>query len=746
MLYFKLYFHRFIFNLKLMMKTLRNIFIFSLVYFSYAQAQDRSKDTLFLDEVMVTAQKISERPLKVPMSVKAIGTKKIQQLQLNNVSELGRIAPNFQTYDDGGGLFPVFASRGIFTAETTPVMGIYIDGVPVFDTFGITNELANVKKIEIIKGAQGMLYGRSAIAGVIKITTEKPTNATKIKTSIGLGNLNAQKVNLYVQKPLVKDKLFMGANLFYNKRDGFVKNTYTNINLLNIDVLSAGVKLRFLPSENLRMGFLSTVTKSQKYAYAFVGGLDKKQKIFDRKKEKDNPYELHYNTQGNYNRFIWNNSFSLVYNASAFDLNAITTYQYTSVVMTGEELDWTSSDSASRDIDVTTQNFSQELRFNSTTDTPLKWLAGFFIHHINDRNKSTQNNGKAMGAYYKRFGFDEDAKQFPYSKVGDATIKQTGFAGFANVDYALTDRFKINAGLRYEQEFYHMNVAAYNLKNDKKITYDGTLLKIKPQDFDENVTFGAFSYKGGFAYEMGGDKLLWGSVGRGYRPGGVNQFAASNESKIFYPEFSLTTELGFKGKLSKLLRFDATVFYTDYINQQVYNLTDPANFTAAKMNLGNSFSYGLELDMQFLLSKNFAFDVAFGSLKTNITKFKTVAGFGSKEVDYSGKIQPYAPVANTSGGLRFQTDFTDDLHFSSYVDYQYQTKVFFDYGNTFFQPAYGLLNATFDISYKNYTLTFWGKNLLNKVYYSYGYSMMGIYNFASFGLPRTFGARFSVDF
>ena len=706
--------------------------------FSFAQKQQN--DTLQLEEIMVTAQKVSAKQLKVPMSVKAIGAKKIHNLQLDNVNELGRIAPNFQTYDDGGGVFPIFASRGFFTIEQTPVIGIYIDDVPVFDTFTIGNQLHNIEKVEVIKGAQGMLYGRSAIGGVIKITTKQPNNETSLNFKIGAGNLNQKVGSIAFQNALVKDKLFIGANFLYNKRDGYVKNTVTNVDLLNRDVLSGGINLHFQQVENLKMVLRSNFSKSQTFAYALVGGMSKQQKFLDEQK-RDNAYKLEYDTQGDYKRFVNNNSFTLQYKASTFDLNAITTYQHSTIDRIGEDMDWTKIDVNSSDMDGKTNNFSQEIRFNSNTESDLQWLAGVFIHNINNNYIATTNNGIAAGASYT----GTDAAQYPYSKVVDPQINQLGFALFTNFDYAVTEELKMNAGVRYEKEYQTMDAVSYHTKNGKRFSYDGTQLKLKQQEFDAKTNFGAFSYKGGFSYEIADGKLLWGSVGRGYRPGGVNQF--SENHKTFNPEYSFTTELGFKGKFfNNLLRGDITAFYTNYEDQQVFNVTDPATFTAAKMNLGNSYSYGAEFDTQFLVSKNLAVDASAGYLKTEITDFKVKAGFPAKEVDYSGKRQPYAPVVNTSLGILYRTYFSDDLKLSSYVDYQHQTTVYFDYDNKLYQPAYGLLNANIDLSYKNYTLTLWTKNLTNEVYYSYGYSMLNVYNFASYGLPRTFGASISATF
>ena len=128
-----------------------------------------------LNEVVITANRRLQDIQKTATSVSAIGVKQVEQLQVKQFTELNSIAPNFRSYDDGGtGSFTLIASRGISTVDFVPTIGLYVDDVPYFTTFAFPLSLSDVEQIEILRGPQGTLYGRNALAGDIKITTKRP--------------------------------------------------------------------------------------------------------------------------------------------------------------------------------------------------------------------------------------------------------------------------------------------------------------------------------------------------------------------------------------------------------------------------------------------------------------------------------------------------------------------------------------------------------------------------------------------
>ncbi|MEP1956047.1 MAG: TonB-dependent receptor plug domain-containing protein [Algoriphagus sp.] len=138
---------------------------------SLAQTTDTIPTTQ-LGEVMVTAQKESENLQKVPFSVSALDTRKVEEMNLWQTKELRGYIPNFYSSNPGDNR-NVMSIRGITTTSYEPAVATYVDGVNQFglDTYFFL--LNDVERIEMLRGPQGTLYGRNAMGGVLNIITKQ---------------------------------------------------------------------------------------------------------------------------------------------------------------------------------------------------------------------------------------------------------------------------------------------------------------------------------------------------------------------------------------------------------------------------------------------------------------------------------------------------------------------------------------------------------------------------------------------
>ena len=126
-----------------------------------------------LDKVVVTAQKTEELLQQIPASITAVSSKQVEEYRLWNSKDLSAIVPNLYTADPGDRR-NVSSLRGIATTSYDPAVATYIDGVNQFNLDTYIAQLFDVERIEILRGAQGTLYGRNATAGVINIITKQP--------------------------------------------------------------------------------------------------------------------------------------------------------------------------------------------------------------------------------------------------------------------------------------------------------------------------------------------------------------------------------------------------------------------------------------------------------------------------------------------------------------------------------------------------------------------------------------------
>lgn len=718
------------------------IFMSVIVFASFAsETEDTEEEIYKLPTQTVTAQKREEALQQVPIAVAAIDSAKTEELQIDSINEVGRISPNLKSYNDGGGLYPMIASRGIFTIDEIPVVGIYVDDVPLFNTISFPALLTDIERIEVLRGPQGTLYGRNTIGGAINVITRKPTNQMNGYATFGYGNLNQIEGRVGIGLPLIEDQLFLRLSGGSNLRDGYVENIILQTdNLLEYAEYGGNLRLTYLPSDNLSLSVNSSLSQREIDDYGLVGGGGTTTDVLAGFRD-NTPYQVAYNVQGVINTLVSNNALKIDYETDNLSVKSITSLQFTDNTTEPRDFDFSPADIASReDYARELMTLSEEIRVSSEWNR-LRWLAGIFVYNYNQNSGYNYINGKDNAFFAPD---PEAAAQYPYTQIDETTLRQTGFSIFWNSDYMIIDRLRVISGIRYEVEESHANVGRSYTKDGNDFLYPN--LGVFPSEFEETVSFNAISPKVGLSYQVSDDMMLFGNIARGYRPGGINPFTSDADAAKFDPEYSLNFEVGVKSMLMQnRAKVNLTGFYINYEDQQLYTVIDPATFSVGRENLGNSTSYGAELETEWVLIDGLSAIINLGYLETEITEFKVISRFGDA-IDNAGKKQAYSPLLNGNVGLTYTRSLTDDIAVKTAVDYQYQSEMFFDPENVIAQEAYGLLNAQIVISTGPVNLTVWGQNLTDEVYFSYGYGLSGIAYFASYGLPRTFGSKLTVAF
>ena len=191
------------------------------------------EDASQLDAVMIKgfsdvigqARRRAESVQSIPESVVTFTAKDIETKGINNVQTFADQIPNvnFTTSQNVGNNF--ITVRGISQIRNGDApIAFVIDGVTLPDANLLNQELFDVALIEVVKGPQGALYGKNAIAGAINIVTNEPTNTYKSRAQIGYANGNLLKAQLSSSGPLIEDKLFYRVSGSYKKGDGLLYN------------------------------------------------------------------------------------------------------------------------------------------------------------------------------------------------------------------------------------------------------------------------------------------------------------------------------------------------------------------------------------------------------------------------------------------------------------------------------------------------------------------------------------------
>jgi iron complex outermembrane recepter protein len=189
-----------------------------------AHAQDASADSEQSDEIIVTAQKRAQSTLDVGITLSVAGSEALATKRIEAVTDLVSITPNVSVKDNIPGLVPVITIRGVglndFSATNNPSAGVYVDEVSLSSLALMNFDFFDIERLEVLKGPQGTLYGRTATAGALNIVTARPSlGGLTGKLGGSWGNYQAKDVEAMVNVP-VSDTLalrFAGKGIFQDK-------------------------------------------------------------------------------------------------------------------------------------------------------------------------------------------------------------------------------------------------------------------------------------------------------------------------------------------------------------------------------------------------------------------------------------------------------------------------------------------------------------------------------------------------
>ena len=229
-----------------------------------AWAQDPAEEVerdAFGGEIVVTAQRQSERLQDVPIAVSAFSTEALEAQQIKTPSDLQLTLPNV-TFTKTNFTGASFTIRGIgdLCVGTTcdSATAIHLNGDPLFSTRLFETEFYDLERIEVLRGPQGTLFGRNATSGVVNVITAKPKlGAFEAAAEAEYGNYDSLKGKAMVNIPIGDTMAFRLAGIYLN-RDGYTKNNFLNTRIDDRDLYSVRGSLRWEPSDDTTIDFLAS--------------------------------------------------------------------------------------------------------------------------------------------------------------------------------------------------------------------------------------------------------------------------------------------------------------------------------------------------------------------------------------------------------------------------------------------------------------------------------------------------------
>lgn len=597
-------------------------------------AQDATEGTVNtsgIGEIVVTAQKRSENIQNVPIAISAVGSQFLESRGITSIDGLGAIAPNVKIERaPSNKTISQISIRGSVTINPAvtwePAVGLYLNGVYIAKAQGSIFDVADLERVEILRGPQGTLYGRNALAGAVNLVPKMPTGELGLKGEVSYGNYNYWKGKAVIDLPAFGPfSLKLSGQI--QKRDGFIKlvpNPYPQAFLAgpnsadrtnDLDGKSGMVQLRFKPEgSNFTADYMFDYSKfDQRPDYAQLVRINRNgdpRDIFDPNSPSYPfagaffPLNLYDNAQRQSTASIdgtplyeksrtYGHALTLALDLGDATIKSITSYRNLKW-SDSLDLDGSPLPVALTQRDTRFHSWSQELQITGRAlDSKLSYVAGVFYYKEKAETLGPQDFFGGSASYQSDYGSHTEA-----------------FAAFAQVDYNMTEALKLTLGARYTHEkkdvrrFFRINYDSANGILAPLVVANlpyGSVPDAKYNNFSPAVTL---------AYQANRDINVYARFAQGFKSGGfngeTNLFAAPTADcptgavelcNPYRPEKVNSYELGLKTRFADgkvILNFAA--FWDEHKDIQLSVFTAGAGASSIVRNAAKARIRGLEVE------------------------------------------------------------------------------------------------------------------------------------------------------
>ena len=662
--------------------------------------------TVGLSEVTVVEFKKTKENLATN-SVSIVDSGFVNRHELQSITELTAVVPNFYMPEYGSKQNTPVYIRGVGAKTKGSAVGFYVDGIPHFENSSFDVDMSNIASVTVFRGPQGTLYGRNAIGGIINVTTVSPLTYQGTQFKLGYGSHNDALFQFSHYNKL-GSKMGYSVAGGYHYNDGFYRNMFTNKYVDQLKDAYGRVALVWLLDNKWFLRVNSMLDYSNQGGYPYGK--------YNRLTGETEP--VNYNRYSSYRRLLSTSGLNISYAGENISFSSQTAFQYIRDRQ-GIDQDFTANDTYFVKNRLKQTMLSQEFILKSNNSSRYQWLWGAFAmtQHINNTVETqyiTKDN--AFPTHYR----------IPVNALAiyhQSTIKL--FSGFSFI-----------AGLRWDYE----NSTLKYLRETYQLSTDGARTEVK--NVNSSLHFNQITPKFALQYQdERNNNSYYFSVTRGYKAGGFNQTFQKEEETSFGPEYNWNYELGGKVHLLKdKLYAEAALYYIDWRQQQV-NQTVPGVGNVIH-NAGHSSSKGFELALNSSPLKNLSIALSYGYTYAKFIEYQK-----SATLSYSGNMLPMVPRNTLSCSASYalypsSTSFIDKIVLTAGLTGL--GKIYWAEDNEVAQNFYALLNAKISITSGIFTWECWGKNITDTHYNTYCFKSSADY--AQIGKPAYFGTSLLVKF
>lgn len=699
-----------------------------------------------LEEVVVTATKRAQSMQDVPIAVTAFNARGIEEAGITNVTDVALRTPGF-SMGSYSAAQPLLYIRGVGSNERGAGGGessvaTFVDGVYMSRAAGAAAEMFDLESIEVLRGPQGTLWGKNAIAGVVNVKTKRPNiEGLEAKLQGSFGSEGIWGVNGLVTGPLT-DTVAGKVAVSYRER-GEWQDSVVDSAADTGDLESESVRgqLLFTPNENLEILVSADYTKDKR------GGLGINAQLLPTATPAGEPVNYFANLQPKIDyrdTLLELDGYQTVENSGAslqldwgigeLTLTSITAYRESKTDMLNSSFGVGLSTFPVIALDQYTKEdskmFSQELRLNGG-NTSLDWTIGayYFSDDIDRLEGADINIGPLAPSL---LGVPDFLVGLALTDQADQHAETESLALFGELTWFVTDKLDLTVGARYSDE----------QKDYQTIGTGQAGLFVGNFNVDTDESWSNPTFRFVANYRVTDSAMVYGSMASGFKSGGWQQLALNETaaSTPFDEENALNYEVGFKSQLmNDRIRLNGALFYTDYDDLQVSGSIDDGSPIPpiATVNAGKAEIAGLEMEFTWAVTQDFQLLANYAYLDTEYTQLSDTLK------QFEGNKLRNAPKHAYNITALYETYLSNGSALSFRYEYIYKDETEQEIQNwdQSRKPDYSLSNfrAGYTSSGGEWEVAAWVNNAFDEEYLDHSYYLAGIGGIYFPALPRTYG-------
>ena len=685
-----------------------------------------------IQEVVVTAQKREETVQETPIAMSALAAETLAKMGITDFVGVAAASPSvyFVHYPSSANTLMLFM-RGQGNGDPGQItgdgaVGVYEDGIYLSRPQGASFDLADVERVEILRGPQGTLYGRNTTGGAVNIITRKPTGEFGFKQDFTFGSRNEFRSLTTVNLPQWHD-VATKFTLLKSSRDGYVKNAGSSHDYGEEKQQAGRFALRWAPAEAvtldyaLEMGDIDSTPayyQNKSLPHVIPGyslDRDRTWRAIDLE-----PGTTHF--EGHALTLGWDVDDNLSFKSmTGYRRLKSTFYQDYAEALT---FPFTTDDA------IQNYQFSQEFQFvGSALDDSIQYALGLF--------------------YFRESGWHAETTSVGSDRYVTATSKSAAvYSQLTWTPPILDERLDLTVGGRYTKDDRSAgrSIIANGVPTETDSRNDQSFKRFNPA-FTANL-------------RLTGDISSYAKIATGYRAGGSSE-SGVDFSQTYGPEKVVSYELGFKSFwLEHRVRANIAVFKTDYRDIQLATSPDATQPAITQtVNAGRATINGIELDLMVMPIEDLTLSLDYAWLDANVDKVQANGQNLTRYYDI-----PFAPQNSYNAAIDYTFFHFDQGELAAHIGYRWQDKAYLSgtsgpavpHGDYYGRPAYGLLDGRLTLSLDlprgdRASIALWSRNLLDRKYIAHaigngdqfsGYSSQAY----ALGEPRSVGVNVVYEY